>query len=463
MTQSPPSVRMVVPPSTHKPELRRFRISSRVGELLRERSSTLLFVIMALGMGLVGFTTSLLPGHVEHAAAEAFASTYLEQWFAHHADLAKAKRGPWPSTTPAVVALDPQGDAFQQRAAAALQSNPDDLVLERVEEGERGTRIAKTVSLDTPRCSACHADASQPASVEWHAPTEVVGTSANQGVIGALVAVSATFILLFIVLRLAIDSLQDTAGALQTSDRRRAAAIKATEDALVAKRSQIVRAEIVKGIAVAVREPLDAIFSFIASGPAAQMDASELRAVMHEVEYAAREVDKQVRHLIVVADPDNSTKLHFEDLPVAMVINDVYERFYDMATLHGNHFTLDCPDHAGLMRVDALKLEQVLARMVRNSADATEDGDIRLIVRIPRSSSGPERIQFEVVDDRPSQAAALLDEDEESGGLATARWLSDTLGGSLTVTQSPSGGARLSLDLPRDGDTNPTEEFAPVD
>lgn len=120
--------------------------------------------------------------------------------------------------------------------------------------------------------------------------------------------------------------------------------------------------------------------------------------------------------------------------------------------------TVEVPAHAGALRTDPVRLQQILVNLVSNAVrHAPERGAVRLAVR-PNGNT----VEFQVQDDGAGIPQEALDRifepferfDPHSGvgtglGLPVSRRLAEVLGGRLTVQTAPGRGATFILELPR--------------
>ena len=144
--------------------------------------------------------------------------------------------------------------------------------------------------------------------------------------------------------------------------------------------------------------------------------------------------------------------------PVPIGLDDVVARALDHVA-PGRHLDLDVPTDLPEALADAALLERVVANLVQNALRYSPvDTDVRIA-----GSAHAGRVQLRVIDrgqgisegDREAVFAPFqrLGDSHPGGegiglGLAIARGLTEAMGGSVTIEDTPGGGATLVVDLP---------------
>ncbi len=166
-----------------------------------------------------------------------------------------------------------------------------------------------------------------------------------------------------------------------------------------------------------------------------------------------RRMDTVVRQLLELGrrEPPSS-----RPVSVAQVCRSSVVAVRDLADDHGVHVELHAPADDVVMELEPNSLERVLINLLRNGIQASERGLVRLSWR-----TGETGLWLSVDDDGPGV------EDGEEGrifepffttkapgagtglGLSVAHSLLQELGGRIDVKQSPFGGARFTVFLPR--------------
>jgi len=157
-------------------------------------------------------------------------------------------------------------------------------------------------------------------------------------------------------------------------------------------------------------------------------------------------------------------KLERQDVDLAALVQQVIERFRPQAEAHGVTLQVNAGVGIPLVRVDPLRVEQILGNLLSNALRYSPQGGQILLALSQSGGAGHPRAQVQVHDQGPGIPAEALEHIFErfyradrarsraeggSGlGLAIARQLAEAHGGSLTVANHPQGGAVFTLELP---------------
>ncbi len=186
----------------------------------------------------------------------------------------------------------------------------------------------------------------------------------------------------------------------------------------------------------------------------------EVRRVERLVGAEVARMSRLVDDLLVLAKSEQTRFLRIEPIELPVYVRELWD---GMSLLARRRFELG-PVPVGTVNADPDRLAQALRNLVGNAIDHTvpERGLVRM--SFERGSS-EERIRFIVEDDGPGippeQRERVFDRfhrtdaarDRASGGtglgLAIVSAIAEAHGGRVTAGQSPEGGARLVLELPR--------------
>ena len=155
--------------------------------------------------------------------------------------------------------------------------------------------------------------------------------------------------------------------------------------------------------------------------------------------------------------------LFVEEQSVTGLVEQVYSTVAPLVAQKANAFIVDCPDDAGVIRVDATKLRQILLNLISNAAKFTDKGKITL--KVERTDPGTEsRIKFSVTDtgigmtaDQCEHIFEAFSQAEASTssrfggtglGLAISRQFAQLMEGDIVVTSKPGEGSAFVVDLP---------------
>jgi signal transduction histidine kinase len=155
-------------------------------------------------------------------------------------------------------------------------------------------------------------------------------------------------------------------------------------------------------------------------------------------------------------------ELHFETVELETVLNSVVETAEPLAARKANRLTLVADADIGPLRVDPMRLRQILLNLLSNACKFTENGSITLTAR---QEADQGNIVLEVRDTgvgiAADQTVNLFQEFSQIGiakqrkyggtglGLAISRRLARLMGGDITVSSEPDRGSTFTVTLPR--------------
>jgi adenylate cyclase len=155
-------------------------------------------------------------------------------------------------------------------------------------------------------------------------------------------------------------------------------------------------------------------------------------------------------------------ELHFETVELETVLNSVVETAEPLAARKANRLTLVADADIGPLRVDPMRLRQILLNLLSNACKFTENGSITLTARHEADQGN---IVLEVRDTgvgiAADQTVNLFQEFSQIGiakqrkyggtglGLAISRRLARLMGGDITVSSEPDRGSTFTVTLPR--------------
>jgi two-component system OmpR family sensor kinase len=185
----------------------------------------------------------------------------------------------------------------------------------------------------------------------------------------------------------------------------------------------------------------------------------EVRRVERLVQAEIARISRLVDDLLLLAKTEQTEFLRVEPIDLESYVGELWD---GVSLLASRRFELG-PVPAGMLRADPDRLAQALRNLAVNAIEHTapDSGLVRMRVQ-PLSG---ERLRFLVEDDGPGIPLDQRERvfrrfhrtdaarDRASGGtglgLAIVRAIADAHGGSVSAGESPEGGARIELELPR--------------
>jgi signal transduction histidine kinase len=228
------------------------------------------------------------------------------------------------------------------------------------------------------------------------------------------------------------------------------------------------RAGLVRGITHDLKNPLGAATGYAElllegiPGPPLPADHAD---VLRRIRKLLRQAVESISALVRVADDGGITELQlrFEPQDLAALAREAVDDYSAAAAERG--VTLGAPlgDRTAPIDTDVRHVQHILGNLLSNAVKYTPRGGTVVVnVRAPKDGS-PRRARVEVRDSGPGvppplrkrvfeeffRADGLPDEIRGNGvGLSISRRLARQLGGDISVTDAPEGGAMFVLDLP---------------
>ncbi|MCP5366634.1 MAG: response regulator [Hyphomicrobiales bacterium] len=165
-----------------------------------------------------------------------------------------------------------------------------------------------------------------------------------------------------------------------------------------------------------------------------------------------------------------------EPFGIRPLVGDVASTVVPLVEKNGNTLIFRCPEDAGEMVADSMKLRQILFNLISNAAKFTENGTIELGVEVG-PGGGASTIRLYVADTgigmTPEKQANLFQDFVQADktiakkyggtglGLALVRRFSELMGGSVSVESAPGEGTTFQVVLPRRA-ANAEDDVVPV-
>lgn len=241
------------------------------------------------------------------------------------------------------------------------------------------------------------------------------------------------------------------------AERRRAA--KERSERLLLAETDRTRTALLAAVSHDLRSPLSAVKAAVTSLRNSQIEWSpeDEEALLATVEEGADRLDDLVANLLDMSRIQmGAVKAHVDEVELADTVAGAVSALPDR-----DRVDIAIDDEAALVLADTGLLERVLANVVGNAL-AYAPPETR--VRVAASTVG-QRAVIRVVDQgpgvpvaerdglfRPFQRLGDIPRGEGIGlGLAVARGLTESMGGTLTAEETPGGGLTFVLDLPLTG------------
>lgn len=257
--------------------------------------------------------------------------------------------------------------------------------------------------------------------------------------------------------------------------RKTDAALQAAKE--VAEAASQAKSRFLSDMSHEVRNPLNSIIGYARRGLRDSSLPEQRRRELSVIAQSGEHVGRLFDDILDLARIEaGKFELHPEEVHLLDLCRQVVQMFRPQADARGLVLSLHMHGRIpGRVRVDELRLRQVLINLVSNAIKFTSAGEVRLRIDCAR-----ELTLFQVVDSGPGvpsedmgrifdafQRGRNAPAEGTSGvglGLTISRMLVDLMGGALEVRNNPSGGAtfqfRLFLPEVRGSSTQPAEQLA---
>jgi signal transduction histidine kinase len=171
-------------------------------------------------------------------------------------------------------------------------------------------------------------------------------------------------------------------------------------------------------------------------------------------------------------------ELYLEEFALQEVIEEAVTTVMPLLERGGNRFVGDFPEELGTVRLDRMKVRQVLLNLLSNAAKFTSGGRIELAVIREPGEDGRERVVVKVTDTgigmSPEQIKRIFEEFAQGSaattrryggtglGLAISRSFCQRMRGDIEVTSSLGGGSTFTVRLPAQLEPDEPDEAGPL-
>jgi len=252
--------------------------------------------------------------------------------------------------------------------------------------------------------------------------------------------------------------------------RLRDFAAAANDGRLRLERATESRERLMRGIGHDLKNPLNAI-----DGHAQLLEDGIRGALAAEQRESVQRIRRSVRSLLALVNDllelsraeSGQLRLTFESVDMRQLLMDIAAEHQPAATARGHRLELEAVSGLGVVRTDPERARQVLGNLVSNAIKYTPVGG-RIVLRArgavpqPDTDNNDELMAIDVIDSGsgipPDRMEEIFREftrletsiqQPGSGlGLAIARRVAQLLGGDVTVSNAPDGGAIFTFALP---------------
>ncbi len=214
-----------------------------------------------------------------------------------------------------------------------------------------------------------------------------------------------------------------------------------------------------------LRTPLNAIIGYaeILMEEVEDFDLPDFGNDLNKIGSAGRHLLALINDILDISKIESGkVELYLEDFDLGTEIGEVIDTVGPLVEKNRNHLEVDLPEGGiGSMHADVTKVRQILFNLLSNAAKFTEEGEVRLSVRLLEDG----RIEMAVADtgigmDDEQMARlfeAFMQADSSTTrrfggtglGLAISRRFARMMGGDIDVNSTPGEGSRFTVTLPR--------------
>jgi len=224
----------------------------------------------------------------------------------------------------------------------------------------------------------------------------------------------------------------------------------------------------ISGFSHAVRNSLNAIgLTLLHAGRTLSREGGGpvVEEIVEHIDLAAVEVDIARRAVLRLTELLGPMKLALGEVDLSGLLCEVAEeeRAALSFTARANvEISVDAPERLVAV-ADAVRLRQALAALVRNGREAlpSTGGVVRLRLAVPEAELSSDRVRISIEDTGTGFSEMALQRarygffstkaDRLATGVAGAARIAEAHGGGLSLANLPRGGARVELEMQRDG------------
>ena len=215
-----------------------------------------------------------------------------------------------------------------------------------------------------------------------------------------------------------------------------------------------------------LRTPLNAIIGLtdMMIGNAARFSTEKAEEPLRRVHRAGNHLLGLINQFLDLSKIEaGKLELNLETVNIASLVDEVAGTARPLAQQNKNTLDIQCPADVGFLKVDALRLRQILLNLLSNACKFTKDG--RLLLRVAHETADAEDWMAFAVSDTgigmtPEQMNRVFEEFSQADsstarryggtglGLAITRRLARVMGGDVSVTSTLGAGSTFVVRLP---------------
>jgi signal transduction histidine kinase/AraC-like DNA-binding protein len=263
-----------------------------------------------------------------------------------------------------------------------------------------------------------------------------------------------------------LDALQTLADELGTAVRNAQLYAQALQARVEAVQANLVKSRLLANVSHQLRSPLNVILGYCQAAlstpnPYGTPLPAELLHDLHYIERSGVDLQRLINDLLDLAQAETGTlRLHPETIDLNSLLNDVFEMCERTVGEHEKvRWKLHAPAQLPEIRVDPLRLRNILTNLLSNAANVTQRGQIVLgaesledKVHLWVQDTGPGIATEPTAQMRQSElrvAGALAPTESQHGlGLSVAHHLVQLHGGKLLIESEPGRGTTSHIYLP---------------
>lgn len=223
--------------------------------------------------------------------------------------------------------------------------------------------------------------------------------------------------------------------------------------------------EFIANAAHELRSPLTAIGTASELALSRERTPAEYRETLGEISDKCEHFRLLINQLLLLAETESGANQPFHVIQLDRIVEKAYEMFKDVASQQKVEFKIDCTSPA-LVLGEARQIQQVVNNLIDNALKFTPEGGTivvelykeagSLMLNVSDTGVGISKEDQRKVFDRFFQADKSHTKNKESQGgnglgLSICKAIVESMGGTISVTSTPSKGSTFTITLPMIG------------